>query len=82
MISLDDLQSLVREVEKARREEQQLAGRVEEVRKQLKARYGVSTLKEARKVLARLQKDERRAAAEYAANLKKFKALMDARREK
>lgn len=79
---LDDLQSLVREVEKARREEQQLAGRVEEVRKRLKGRFGVSTLKGAKKVLARLQRDEQRAAAEYAGMVKKFKALMDERRGK
>lgn len=65
MISLDDYSALARRVEELKRKRDRAAGAAEERKRQLKEEFGCKTLDEARTLLTKKQKQERKLNEEY-----------------
>ena len=66
MITLDDLDRLKAEVERRRQEKSRAEGALAEILKRLKSEFGVSSLKEAKTLLQKLDADKQKLEAEFA----------------
>ena len=71
---LDDFEAFKRRVEESRAEAQRAEGAYKQVMKQIKRELGVSTLKEARRLIAARRKKELLLTKKYLAARKKFEA--------
>lgn len=76
MITLDDLESLKREVERRQQEKDRAEGALRSIVERLKAEMGVGSLKEARQELKKAEKERDRLMAEYTAARESFLRAM------
>lgn len=72
LIMMDDYESLKREVAEMRQRRDRARGAFQELKKSIKRDFGVSTLKEAKKLLERMIEERQEAAEKYMAEKKKF----------
>lgn len=72
--SLDDFSELLRRVEKLRSEKDRAAGAYQQLMSRLKKEYGCKTLKQAKRLLARLRSEEDSARERCEKELAAFKA--------
>lgn len=72
MISLDDLPSLQRKVERLKAKADKAAGAKDQILRRLRKEFGCKTMKEAKKLLEDLITKENQAAVKYSKEKKAF----------
>ena len=73
-MALDNFQRLRRQIEAINVQATELAGRFKELRQQMEEKHGVKNLKEAKKKLAKLEKEKNRLYDEYIKVKKEFES--------
>ena len=72
MINIDDLERIKREVERKQQEKDRAEGALNEILSRLKKEYGVSSLKEAKALLKKLEQEEVEEAEKFQKAKKEF----------
>ena len=73
MSIFDGVEEIKRMVKQAEEEENKIEGMIKQIAKDREKQYGCKSLKEARKLLKKLEEKERRIAREYVADLQQWK---------
>lgn len=77
MVNHDKHHELKMKVEHARREADKAEGSLEELMRQLQKEFGCKSIKEAKKLLARLEKEEKEKEDEFNEALEEFEEQFD-----
>jgi len=72
VINIDDLERIKREVERKQQEKDRAEGALNEILSRLKKEYGVSSLKEAKALLKKLEQEEVEEAEKFQKAKKEF----------
>lgn len=73
MLMLDDLPQFLREVEAVEREMNKAAGARDQMKKELKSKFGLSKLSEIKKALRKMEEEVQQEAEEWTEKFKRYK---------